>query len=219
MDSARLPNLCRHRCSKQPGQHRTAIPATLALPRHHLESIEVHVSDSLRLTVNPLKSAVDRPWKRSFLGFTVSRTAKKLKVADKAIDKLKAKVRELTRRTRGTRFEVIVAELRRTLLGWKAYFDIAEVLSPLRDIDKWIRRKLRCYIWKQWGRSGYRNLRKRGVKVRDAWHMATSAHGPWRLSQTPTLALALPVHYFTELGLPSLSARQQGFNTSNRRGT
>ena len=82
-----------------------------------------------------------------------------------------------------------MSELRETLLGWKtefqcrltfaerrlseaagtkAYFGIAEVLSPLRDIDKWIRRKLRCYIWKQWGRAGYRELRKRGVTVREA---------------------------------------------------
>jgi RNA-directed DNA polymerase len=87
----------------------------------------------------------------------------------------------------------IVAELRDTLLGWEAYFGSAEVLSPLRDIDKWIRRKLRCYHWKQWGRAGYRELRRRGVSVREAWNTSKSAHGPWRLSNTPALALALPV--------------------------
>jgi len=111
---------------------------------------------------------VDRPWNRKFLGFTVSRNGMKLKVADKAIDKLKDRVRELTRRTRGHRLRDVVAELRDALLGWKAYFGIAEVLSPLRDIDKWIRRKLRCYHWKQWGRAGYRELRRRGVSVREA---------------------------------------------------
>ena len=120
-----------------------------------MASVTRFVSDTLRLTVNPLKSAVDRPAKRKFLGFTVSRNGARLKVADKAIDKLKDRIRELTRRTRGHRFADIVAELRITLLGWKAYFGIAEVLSPLRDIDKWLRRKLRCYIWKQWGRSGH----------------------------------------------------------------
>ena len=111
-----------------------------------MASVTRFVSDSLRLTVNPLKSAVDRPAKRKFLGFTVSRNGARLKVADKAIDKLKDRIRELTRRTRGHRFADIVAELRTILLGWKAYFGIAEVLSPLRDIDKWLRRKLRCYI-------------------------------------------------------------------------
>lgn len=116
-------------------------------------------------------------------------------------------MRKLTRRTRGHRLRDGVAELRETLLGWKAYFGIAEVLSPLRDIDKWIRRKLRCYHWKQWGRAGYRELRRRGVSVREAWNTSKSAYGPWRLSKTPALALALPVRYFSSLGLPSLAAK------------
>ncbi|MDN5882150.1 MAG: hypothetical protein L0H37_07245 [Nitrosospira sp.] len=157
--------------------------------------------------MNPLKSAVGRPWKRSYLGFTVTRTGKKLKMADQAIAKLKERVRLHTRRTRGKHLNVIVAEPRKILLGWKAYFGIAERMSPLRDIDKWIRRKLRCYIWKQWGRSGYRNLRKRGVSVRNAWNMANLAHGPWRLSKTPARSRTLPVHYFKHVGLPSLAAR------------
>lgn len=141
------------------------------------------------------------------LGFTVSRKDARLKVADKALERLKANVRALTRRTRGRHLDVIVTELRETLLGWKAYFGIAEVLSPLHDIDKWIRRKLRCYLWKQWGRAGYRELRKRGVSVREAWNTSKSAHGPWRLSNTPALRLALPVRYFKNLGLPAIAVR------------
>jgi len=171
-----------------------------------MESVKRFIEKSLRLTVNARKSAVDRPWNRKFLGFTVSRTGIKLKVAKPAIAKLKHRVRELTRRTRGQRFGDIVAELREALLGWKAYFGVAEVLSPLRDLDKWIRRKLRCYHWKQWGRAGYRELRRRGVSVREAWHTSKSAHGPWRLSKTPALALALPARYFTAMGLPSVAA-------------
>ncbi|MHB1269133.1 MAG: group II intron maturase-specific domain-containing protein [Acidithiobacillus ferriphilus] len=100
---------------------------------------------------------------------------------------------------------IIVAEVRITLLGWKAYFGSAEVLSPLRDIDTWWRRKLRCTIWKQWGRAGYRELRKRGVSVREAWNTSKSAHGPWRLSKTPALSLALPARVFSSMGLPSLA--------------
>ncbi len=172
-----------------------------------MASVTRFIEESLRLTVNTRKSAVDRPWKRSFLGFTVSRTEVRLKVAEKAIEKLKAEVRELTRRTRGYRLVDVVVELREDLLGWKAYFGVAEVLSPLRDVDKWIRRKLRCYQWKQWGRAGYRELRRRGVTVREAWNLSKSAHGPWRLSKTPALTLALPARYFSGLGLPSLAAR------------
>ena len=81
------------------------------------------------------------------------------------------------------------------------------MLSPLRDIDKWLRRKLRCYIWKQWGRSGYRQLRKRGVSVREAWNTSKSARGPWRLSMTPAFTLALPARYLISMGLPALVAR------------
>jgi transposase len=83
------------------------------------------IEDSLRLTVNARKSAVDRPWNRKFLGFRVSRNGLRLKVAEKALDKHKDRVRELTRRTRGQRLDDVVAELRETLLGWKAYFGIA----------------------------------------------------------------------------------------------
>ena len=172
-----------------------------------MASVTRFIGERLRLTVNPLKSAVDRPWNRKFLGFTVSRNGKKLKVADQAIAKLKDRIRELTRRTRGNHIGHIVAELRETLLGWKAYFGITEVLSPLRDIDKWVRRKLRCYFWKQWGSAGYRELRKRGVCVREAWNTSKSAHGPWRLSKTPALTIALPLRFFSTLGLPSLAPR------------
>ena len=172
-----------------------------------MASVTRWLGSRLGLTVSALKSAVDRPHKRKFLGFTVNPKDARLKVADKAIDKLKHRVRELTRRTRGRSLATIIAELRMYLLGWKAYFGIAEVMSPLRDIDKWIRRKLRCYIWKQWGRAGYRELRKRGVSVREAWNTSKSAHGPWRISMTPALAIALPIRYFSCLGLPTLAVR------------
>ena len=101
----------------------------------------------------------------------------------------------------------VIAELSKTLLGWKAYFGIAEVLSPLRDLDKWIRRRLRSYHWKQWGRAGYRQLRRRGVDRQLAWNTAKSAHGPWRLSASPALYHALPNRYFKGLGLPELATR------------
>jgi RNA-directed DNA polymerase len=170
-----------------------------------MHSVTRWIDDSLRLTVNSRKSAVDRPWNRKFLGFTLSRRDKSLKVADAAIDKFKERVRELSRRTRGQSLRQIVAELRTTLLGWKAYFGITEVLSPLRELDKWIRRRLRCYAWRQWGSRGYRELRKRGVSVREAWNVSKSAHGPWRISKTPALSLAMPVSFFRDLGLPQLA--------------
>ena len=126
-------------------------------------------------------------------------------MADSAIEKLKTKVRELTRRTRGHRLIDIVQELKTALNGWKNYFGITEVLSPLREIDKWVRRRLRCYAWKQWGSAGYRELRRRGVSVREALNTSKSAHWPWRLSRTPALTLALPAKMFRLMGLPELA--------------
>ena len=172
-----------------------------------MESLQRFVGESLRLTVSAQKSAVGRPWERSFLGFTFSRRELKVKVSGKALTKLKATVKQLSRRTRGHSITQIIAELRKSLLGWKAYFDIAEILSPLRDLDKWIRRRLRCYVWKQWGRKGYRMLRRLGVDRWLAWNTAKSAHGPWRICGSPALRYALPNKYFKNLGLPELAAR------------
>ncbi len=172
-----------------------------------MKSLQRYIGDSLRLKVNAQKSAVDRPWKRTFLGFTFSRKDQRIKVSDKSLIKLKSMIKILSRRTRGHSLKQIIADLRKSLLGWKAYFDIAEILSPLRDLDKWIRQRLRSYIWKQWGRKGYRMLRRLGVKRILAWNTAKSAHGPWRLSASPALYTALPNKYFKNLGLPELAAR------------
>lgn len=169
-----------------------------------LANLKRYLHTTLKLSINDTKSAVDRPWRRSFLGFTMSPKDKRLKVSNKAINALKQKVRRLSGRTRGRTIYTIIAELRRYLQGWKAYFQLAEVTSPLRDIDKWIRRRLRSYHWKQWGRRGYRELRKRGVERELAWNTCKSAHRPWRLSKSPALYYALTNQYFVDLGLPSV---------------
>ncbi len=100
-----------------------------------MKATEHYLNDSLKLEVNTQKSAVDRPWNRTFLGFTFSRRGEKVKVSDKALRKLKTMIRQLSRRTRGHSLYRIMAELKKSLLGWKAYFGIAEVLSSLRDVE------------------------------------------------------------------------------------
>jgi RNA-directed DNA polymerase len=171
-----------------------------------MASVTRFLKRKLRRTVNEAKSAVDRPWNRTFLGFTFTkRPSNRRKVSEKALKAFKAKVRAITGRTRGRTIRQIVQELRQLMLGWRAYFGFAEVRSPLRDLDKWIRRRRRSYHWKQWGRRGYRELRTRGVGRQLAWNTVKSAHGPWRLSQSPALAMALPQRYFAALGLPYLT--------------
>lgn len=171
-----------------------------------LESVTRFLSSRLQLKVNEAKSAVGRPWERTFLGFTFDRRLRR-KVSLKALKAMKERVREKTWRTLGRRLQVTIDDLRRYLVGWKAYFSFAEVRSVLKELDSWIRRRLRCYLWKQWGRRGYRELRLRGVSRDLAWNTSKSAHGPWRLSRSPALAIALPGKYFAALGLPQLFAK------------
>lgn len=182
-----------------------------------LRGITRFLSSRLKLKVNEAKSAVGRPWERKFLGFTFFRRDLCLRISDAAVKRFKERVKAITSRTRGRRIEQIAEEIRRYLLGWKGYFGQAEVSSPLKELDSWIRRRLRCYLWKQWGRRGYRELRKRDVSRDLAWNTAKSAHGPWRLSRSPALAFAFPAGYFDSLGVPRLYIRRQ--SQPNRRGT
>jgi RNA-directed DNA polymerase len=173
-----------------------------------MTSISRFLSVKLKLRVNKEKSAVDRPWRRTFLGFTFrSHGGVSIRISPKAENRLKQKVRELTRRTRGCGFDWIVEELSRYLRGWLGYFQLNEIRRPFVELDKWIRRRLRCYAWKQWDRAGYRRLRALGISVELAWNTSKSAHGPWRLSRSPALNYAMPKTYFEERGLPSLADR------------
>ncbi len=169
-----------------------------------LASVTKFLERRLKLRVNPEKSAVDRPWIRVLLGFTFVGRNFRRRVSDKALKALRSLVKQKTRRTLGVSFRSLLYGLRKTLLGWRSYYGFGEVPSPLQEVEKWIRRRLRCYLWKQWGRRGYRELKRRGVSVSLAWNTAKSAHGPWRLSQSPALTIALPAKYFRKLGLPSL---------------
>ena len=168
-----------------------------------LRSISRFLSSHLKLSVNEAKSAVDRPWRRQFLGFTFSSRLNR-RISSKSIKRFKNRIRDITCRVRGRRIEVIAKELRRFMLGWQGYFNFTEVRYILRELDSWVKRRLRCYLWKQWGRRGYRELLKHGVSRDLAWNTAKSAHGPWRLSRSPGLAFALPAKYFASLGLPRL---------------
>ena len=182
-----------------------------------LKSLTRFLSQRLNLQVNEGKSAVDRPWKRKFLGFSFTRRDHRRKVSLSAIKRLKDRVREVTRRTRGRSIRQIVQELRQLLRGWWSYYRFTEVTYLFKEVDSWIRRRLRCYLWKQWGRRRHRELRQRGVLGQLVWNTVKSAHGPWRLSRSPALMYALPWHYFASLGLPSLYKRTLW--QPNRRGT
>lgn len=171
-----------------------------------LKSISRYLSCHLKLQVNESKSAVGRPWERKFLGFSFSKRLNII-LSRESLKRFKLKVRKITYRTRGRRIEVIVYDLRRFMIGWYGYFKIIEVRGILKELDSWVKRRLRCYLWKQWGRRGYKELRKRGVSRDLAWNTTKSAHGNWRLSRSPALAFALPAKYFASLWLPRLNVK------------
>ena len=172
-----------------------------------MRSVSEFIARKLKLKVNEQKSAVSRPSKRKFLGFSFTwHREPKRRIAPKAIARFKQRVRELTRRTRGVKVEKMVAQLSRYLVGWRSYFRFCQTPTVLRKLEEWTRRRLRSVIWKQWKstRVRFAELTNRGVGKDLAAQTAGSAHGPWRLSNSPALTIALPNAYFASLGLTPL---------------
>jgi len=175
-----------------------------------MKSLTRFIGAQLKLQVNQQKSAVARPWERKFLGFSFTRDRKpKRRIAPKAVQRFRERARELTSRTRGISTTRMAKELALYLRGWIGYFGKCETPSVLQSLEEWTRRRLRSAIWKQWkrGKVRFAELRKRGVDTRLAAQTAGSAHGPWRLANSPALAIALPNAYFDTLGLPRLTVR------------
>jgi len=173
-----------------------------------MESISNFVTNRLKLKVNKLKSAVDVPSNRQFLGFTftVGRAPNRRKISDKSLKRFKSRIRHITRRNKGQSLDTVVENLTKYLNGWRSYYGICETSSVLRDLDSWIRRRLRSLVWKQWKVFANRKkeLIKRGVLEELAAHTAYSAKGPWRISGTKALQLVLNCKFFDSIGLPRL---------------
>jgi RNA-directed DNA polymerase len=173
-----------------------------------MQSVTRFLTGKLKLKVNQEKSAVARPAERKFLGFSFTGGRQpKRRIAPKSLLRFKKRVRELTKRNRGVSLERMVNELARYLAGWRGYFGFCQTPSVLQSLDSWIRRRLRCFQWKQWrrGTTRFAELRKRGASKDQAATSAGSSRGPWHLSLSPTLNLALPGAYFDSLRLPKLS--------------
>lgn len=176
-----------------------------------LAGIERFLDKRLKLKINKAKSAVAKPSIRKFLGFsfTIEQPPRR-RIAPQAVARFKARVRELTRRTGGRSLAQIVKELSVYLKGWRGYFGFCQTPSVLRALDEWIRRRLRAVAWKQWkrGPARFAELRRRGVGRVLAAKTASSPRGPWRLSNSPALNIALPIAMFGSLGLTSIAAQR-----------
>jgi RNA-directed DNA polymerase len=170
-----------------------------------METIEGFLWKRLKLKVNRQKSAVARPQERQFLGFSfTSNRWLKIKLADKALKKAKHRIKKITRRSRGVSLLQVVKELNTYLRGWLGYFRLIETPTIIRDLDSWIRRRLRCYVMKQWIKNShtrYQRLRSLGVSAQGAGGIAASRKGPWALSNAKPLKVALSNRFFVEKGL------------------
>ncbi|MEA3297363.1 MAG: group II intron reverse transcriptase/maturase [candidate division Zixibacteria bacterium] len=171
-----------------------------------MESITRFLEKKLKLKVNEQKSAVGTPSTRKFLGFSfTSGNHVKRRIASQALKKFKARVRAITKRSRGLKLEYIIFELNRYLRGWYGYFGFCETPSVLVTLNGWIRHRLRSLLWKRWKtpRNRRRELRVRGVS---GSHLKTSSSGkgPWRIGATYALSRALPNSFFRTSGLYEL---------------
>ena len=164
----------------------------------------------LRLRINVVKSTVDRPWNRKFLGFTFRDRGRQTRrrVSPQAVEKAKDRIRELTNRNRGASIATIAKELASYLRGWMQYFRLCEVARARRDLDEWIRARLRLLQVKQWkrGRTAYPRLVAMGANERAATHTAQILPRWWRAAHSPGIHQAMNLRYFDRLGLPRLAS-------------
>ncbi len=170
-------------------------------------SVTRFLEERLKLRVNAAKSAVDRPWNRKFLGYSMTMHKQpRLKVAPAAVQRMKDALREEFRRGRGRSLRTTIATLAPKLRGWVNYFKLAEVKGVFEELDGWIRRRLRNILWRQWKRpfARARNLMRRGLLEERAWRSATNGRGPWWNSGASHMNEAFPKKFFDWLGLVSL---------------
>ena len=172
-----------------------------------MASITGFLEGKLRLKVNRKKSAVDRPWKLKTLGYSMTGESKpRLRVAPQTVERLKDKLRELFRRGRGRNIVKITEELSVILRGWIQYFKLCEVKIVFEELDQWIRRKLRCILWRQWKRpyTRARKLMSRGLEEARAWQSAYNGRGAWWNAGASHMNAAYTKRDFDRMGLVSL---------------
>ena len=174
-----------------------------------MDSVSRFITKKLKLKVNSEKSSVRHVRQGQFLGFSFSLGKDgvvKRKIAPHALEKMKRRVRHLTRRAKGRSLKQVIEGLAVYLRGWRGYFGYCQTPRVFKHLDAWIRRRLRAYMWKQWKRSKvrYRRLRALGLDHSLAWITAGSNRGPWAMSRNKGMNIAVRIAYFDALGLPRL---------------
>ncbi|SDQ54448.1 group II intron reverse transcriptase/maturase [Paraburkholderia tuberum] len=175
-------------------------------------AITGYLEKKLRLQVNRDKSAVARPWQRKFLGYSVTwHKQARLKIANSSLKRLRDRVREIVVGNASRNLAVTIAALNPVLRGWASYFRLTEVKGVLEELDGWVRRKLRCLLWRQWKRPSTRHkrLQARGLDKTRAWKSASNGRGPWWNAGASHMNAAYPKSFFDVSGLVSLLDTQR----------
>lgn len=174
-------------------------------------SVTQFIERRLKLKVNQAKSAVDHPWKRKFLGFSFSmrKGLLKIRIAKQSLQKAETRIREITSRRRAMKMEERIKELNQYLIGWCGYFSLADTPSVFLNMDKWIRRRLRMCLWKQWkkAKTKVKRLITLGMPKDKAFEWGNTRKGYWRIAGSPILSRALNNRYWESRGLKSLADR------------
>lgn len=167
-----------------------------------MEGIRRFITRKLRLKVNEAKSKVAKSGECAFLGYTIG-SGGKLWIAKKSKERMKKRIRELTRRNRGKKLEAVIGELNKTLCGWLAYFRLANAKKWRGETEQWLRRKLRCYRLKQCKRriGIARFLMENGCMENQAWELAMSRKGWYRMALSPQASMAMGNEWFRRMGL------------------
>lgn len=176
-----------------------------------MKSITKFIEEDLKLKVNKEKSKVDRPWKLKYLGYTfyTKKGEMGIRVHPISIKKLKGKLKNLTGRSNAMSMEFRAMKLRQLIVGWVSYFKLADMRSTLKELDEWLRRRIRLCYWKQWKKikTKHDNLVKLGAIKWKAWEHANTRKGYWRISNSPILATTLTKKYLREQGFITLTER------------
>jgi len=181
-----------------------------------MESLTRFLRKKLKLTVNLSKSAVDRPWNRKFLGFSMTAHREcRVRVAPQAVERFKEAMRAKFREGRGRNLRAFLESLKPKLRGWASYFSVAETRQVFEDLDQWLRRKLRCMEWRKWKkpRTRMRKLTALGLDRERARASAFNGRGPWWNAGASHMNTALPTAYFRRMGLISLLEEVQWLTT------
>ena len=176
-----------------------------------MENITNFIEGKLKLKVNRSKSAVERPWKRKFLGFTLKLAFGKAcpTISKQSLKRYKDKIREILSRSKPMTLEQIIIKLNQTNVGWINYYGMAQCKSIVQQLDIWISQRLRMCIWKQWKKvkTKYKNLRKLGLNHYQALKFANTRKGYWQIANSAILNTTLTNQFFTDLGLKSLTCQ------------